>query len=175
MVGFANASMAGDDKDKKKNSNQPSKTSKCDSTLLDVDIDAPDTEDTLVFEDWDNPDGGGTIGTDPSHVASGFNLDAKHSGMHDSRNFNNAMLDKLKDFKKDYEVSFTVYPNPTVSRLNIRTDNIPNDIRVSDIMGRVHLISSYTTEISVGDLPTGTYVIQLVYNDHIESRKFVKN
>jgi hypothetical protein len=177
LVGFVGTSIADDDKDKKNNGDKPSKSStQKDSVLLDIDVDAPDTDDTLVFEDWDTPGSGDDIGANENQVAIGLNLNVNDSKDPLKDAFGDMLADKISSMvKPDYTVEFTVYPNPTVSQLQIRTYNIPNSIRVSDIMGRTYISSSFSSEIGVAELPTGTYVIQLVYDDHIESRKFVKN
>ena len=88
---------------------------------------------------------------------------------------------------EDYElnaVAVTVYPNPTIDKLNVRFefDNfITTQIRVLDIQGRVVLNSTQKpgerlAEINVATLQSGTYFLQVLEGSKVLStHKWIKN
>jgi len=77
--------------------------------------------------------------------------------------------------QKEYRVEFSIYPNPVASVLNVKPDVEPTSFIIKDIQGKVHQKNNYVPQISIAELSSGTYFIQLVYADqHIESRKFIK-
>jgi hypothetical protein len=85
-----------------------------------------------------------------------------------------SLTDRFTPLKNEYLVDFTLYPNPTVNELHLKTTNIPKSLTIIDLTGKQHTISSYSDNIDVSILTPGTYFIQLIYPDHIESRKFIK-
>ncbi len=175
FVGVSHAG-GGDDEDKKSNKqNIKAGIVKVNSTLINVEVEAIDQEDTLVFDDWEAPEDIGLKNEREisfiSEVTSGSN--SKESML---ENLGATLTENLAHLvKKEYKVEFTVYPNPTVNQLNIETETIPSEIRIIDITGRMHRSSYFQKQIDVQYLPTGTYFIQLIYFDHVESRKFIKS
>ena len=166
----------GDDDDKKKG-NKSDKVDKIvltDTIVVEYTDDVANTDDTLVFEDWENPDDLNGSGGIPSGGDNGFsgngtgNSYGKLYGAAGHVDFGSA-------FKKDYQVDFTLFPNPTVDAIHLKPSIVPSSIRIADITGKEHKIASYTPQVDVTDLPAGTYFIQLIYADHIEARKFIKS
>jgi hypothetical protein len=179
-VSFA---KGGDDKEKdtKKEKDNPSIVSKDkDSVYTDADVNAAHhVDDTLVFEDWDGQGGGsGDDGGIGESNGGAPNLD----GNKDKSGYDfatNSTAENLKNvyekvFQKEYRVEFTVYPNPTVDHITIQPNIIPQSIRITDITGKTHRDQTYTSRLDVADLPSGTYVLSLIYADHIEARRFIK-
>lgn len=171
---------AGGDDDKEKNkgekSNDKITMTRADSIkagliLDDIEVQA---DDTLVFEDWENPSEGG-IGT------SGELSQNNAIGNRGSKFNNSSSMEAInfstiaKSLKKEYRVEFTIYPNPTSEQLHIKPSITPNSIRIADITGKEHLASSFEQQVNVSMLPKGVYIIQLIYADHIEARKFIKS
>jgi hypothetical protein len=173
-VSFANG---GDDDDKKGND----KSSKDeivlageDSVVVDDDIDIINQgDDTLVYEDWDNPEddlkGGNTHSKVSSDGPSNYQFNP-YSG----QAISTELFNQTNPLKREYRVEFTIFPNPTVDKININPDREPTSIRIADITGKEHMVSPYTSTVDVSHLGVGTYFIQLIYTDHVESRKFIK-
>ncbi|PCJ66115.1 MAG: hypothetical protein COA58_08565 [Bacteroidetes bacterium] len=182
FVMFMGVSFAegGDDDDKKGNkSNKGDKVILTDSIVLDVDFKGDMTnnsDDTLVFEDWENPDdldlgGGSPLGGDNGISSNGNGNGISTTSLLDAAGqvaFGNT-------FKKNYHVDFTLFPNPTVNEIHIKPSIEPSSIRIADITGKEHLKALFTPRVDVAQLPAGTYFIQLIYADHIEARKFIKS
>lgn len=136
-------------------------------------------DDTLVFEDWENP---GDLGGDDKDGLGGIadgsgSLDdnkdgSRYKSFDQSENINFNTV--YNTFKKEYRVEFKIYPNPTTEQLHINPEVNPLAIRIADINGKVHKSLEYIDHVNVSTLPTGTYFIQLIYPDHLEARKFIK-
>lgn len=78
-------------------------------------------------------------------------------------------------------VSVMAYPNPVNDVLNIRLNNITDNITttVYDMMGRILDSRSYTTapsviSLPVGNLPAGIYFYEVMNNNKTTRSKFVK-
>jgi hypothetical protein len=176
LVMFMGVSFAegGDDDDKKGDkSNKVNKVVLTDSIVLDLDDDIVNSDDTLVFEDWENPDDLNGNGGVPMGGDNGMN--GNGNGNTYGNLFDAAGADLGHVFKKDYQVDFTLFPNPTVNAIHLKPSIEPSSIRIADITGKEHKIALYTPQVDVTELPAGTYFIQLIYADHIEARKFIKS
>lgn len=176
MVGVSFAE-GGDDDDKKgddKSSKDEIVLAGEDSLGNDDDIDIiSQGDDTLVYEDWDLIEDDLSGGESYSKVA--LDGQSNHQFNPYSGQDNSAELfDHINPLKKEYRVEFTVFPNPTIDKININPDREPTSIRIADITGKEHLVSPYTPTVDVSQLGVGTYFIQLIYTDHVESRKFIK-
>ena len=72
--------------------------------------------------------------------------------------------------------SVVVFPNPTNGKLYFETKELPQQIQVVDLMGRV--LKNITTPagnfITLNDLATGVYVVQFRFDDGVVSKKIVK-
>jgi len=176
MVGVSFAE--GGDDDDKKGDDKPSKDKIVltgdDSTVLDDDIDIiNEGDDTLVYEDWDNSEDDLKGGNSHINVTLGGHSNDQFNPF-SGRAGSNVMLDHTNPLRKEYRVEFTIFPNPTTNKININPDREPTSIRIADITGKEHLVSPYTPTVDVSHLGAGTYFIQLIYTDHVESRKFIK-
>ncbi|HCD67293.1 MAG TPA: hypothetical protein DEQ56_02320 [Bacteroidetes bacterium] len=163
-----------DDRDKKRKTVK-NQTSKSDSIqFLNDDIDLQEQDDTLVFEDWDSSDGDAGVSTISVELGSKPAEISANSTETLLDNMLSSLTDRFTPLKNEYLVDFTLYPNPTVNELHLKTTNIPKSLTIIDLTGKQHTISSYSDTIDVSILTPGTYFIQLIYPDHIESRKFIK-
>lgn len=72
--------------------------------------------------------------------------------------------------------NFTIYPNPTVDVLNIESKNglSANEIRITDLSGKVVKEQKDATSVNVSDLATGTYIIDVTTNEGRATSKFIK-
>ena len=74
-----------------------------------------------------------------------------------------------------YKVEFDVYPNPVANELHIRPEKTPQTLQITNLVGKVQKQGDYAPVVTVSDLASGVYHIQLIYPDrHVESRKFIK-
>ena len=90
-----------------------------------------------------------------------------------------------KIVKVDYQPDhMLIFPNPVEKVLNITEKNADDFeiLRITDLSGRMisniplkNIESNSTISVDVGDLPSGTYLTQLVSSDNSVSRIFVKN
>lgn len=70
-----------------------------------------------------------------------------------------------------------VYPNPTSSTLEIRSDRYINDITLLDGFGktiRTEMVHGYQKSINVDALPAGIYFIQIKEDENFMTTKFLK-
>ena len=130
-----------------------------------------ETEDTLVFEDWDKP-GEDEKGTAQDQSLGGSS--GEGNGTQGSYGANE-VVSFFKDYQEQrYDVNFKVYPNPAVSTLYISFDNAPQTVRVYSMTGTLMYENSSVMEVDVSTYAPGTYIVQLVYPDHVETAKFLK-
>lgn len=178
LVAGVSLAKGGDDDDKKGKDKSDKKgeivLSEEDSIATDDDLDIINQgDDTLVYEDWDNPDNDGKGGN--SHIIdTQVDRTAKNFNPYNGQVATDLLLNQTNPLKKEYRVEFTIFPNPTVDQININPDREPTTIRIADITGKEHIVSPYTSSVDVSQLAVGTYFIQLIYADHVEARKFIK-
>ncbi|NNJ55312.1 MAG: T9SS type A sorting domain-containing protein [Bacteroidia bacterium] len=172
LVGVLGSVYAGDDEKKgdKKNKNS---IIKIDSSDTELDLDIIDQEDTLVFDDWEIP--GENFENEATKIVTLGGINGNHSSSYSLAEAKDKLTNYSFGFKKEYKVDFTIFPNPSSSQINIKASVNAKAIRITDITGKEHLTSSFTNQIDIMDLPIGTYFIQLIYHDHVESRKFIKS
>jgi len=84
-----------------------------------------------------------------------------------------AQATSAEDFFKS---NFTLYPNPVVDVLNIRSINDlnVNEVRVLDLSGRVVKTQNDVSSINVSDLTAGAYLIEITTNEGKATSKFIK-
>ncbi len=72
------------------------------------------------------------------------------------------------------ELEVTIYPNPSTNEVNIRMNYASNwTVQVSDNLGRVVLVQSFKgLKLSVADLATGMYTVQITNDKQLVARKF---
>lgn len=75
-----------------------------------------------------------------------------------------------------FNSNFAIYPNPTVDVLNIESKNglSANEIRITDLSGKVVKEQKDATSVNVSDLATGTYIIDITTNEGRATSKFIK-
>ena len=101
----------------------------------------------------------------PSEFSSGgFDLNAV--GV-----IHNATTNSIND---DKFIDFEIYPNPTITYLNIATEAVINKIEVYSIQGKI-LISTKNIQIDVAFLPSGIYFISVETSKGVLNDRFVKN
>ena len=71
---------------------------------------------------------------------------------------------------------FSVYPNPTNSRVNIKSDNKFDEVEIFDVLGQKVLSSkiSENQEIDMSLLQSGTYLLKLKNEEVIKTTKIIK-
>jgi hypothetical protein len=175
LLASANSYAGGDDERDKKGKPIKNQATRADSIqFINDNIDLQEQDDTLVFEDWDSSDGDDEVssiyvdlGTKPDKL-SGNSTEALKEKKRSS------LTDRFTSLKNEHLVDFTLYPNPTVSELYLKTTKTPNSFIITDLTGKQHILSYYSDVINVSHLSPGTYYIQLVYPDHLESSMFIK-
>jgi hypothetical protein len=78
----------------------------------------------------------------------------------------------------DEENNFEIYPNPTNSILNIKSNNqqLQNaTIEIKNSLGQLVYFDVYAHQIKISDLPTGIYFITLNHKETKRTIKFVKD
>jgi len=75
-----------------------------------------------------------------------------------------------------FSENFTLYPNPTTDVLNISSKNglNANEVRITDMTGKVVRIQKEATTINVSDLAAGTYLIDITTKEGKATSKFIK-
>lgn len=72
---------------------------------------------------------------------------------------------------------FEVYPNPTKDILNFRTTKNIEAISLYNLLGQEVLIDKFdnnSTEINLGQLPIGTYILKTTIAGQVNTRKIIK-
>lgn len=146
-----------------------------DSIIVDVDLENEvEVDDTLVFEDWEEV-------KDKREWVDSSELELKNLVYDFISEDNSEESADGKDrspvqnrWNNALDVQVTLYPNPAVNALHIQADIAPITLRIIDIAGKEYIISNFAIEVNITELPIGTYVIQLIYKEHVESRKFIK-
>ncbi|MEL6987203.1 MAG: T9SS type A sorting domain-containing protein [Bacteroidota bacterium] len=70
-------------------------------------------------------------------------------------------------------ISLNVYPNPTSTYLNIESDNIFIKASIYDLSGRF-INSFHTSKISIDNLPNGSYLIKIDFENQTVLKTFIK-
>ena len=130
-------------------------------------------DDTLVYEDWDHTEDDLSGGDSHSKVARDGQSDYQFNPF-SRQTITTELFNQINPLKREYRVEFTVFPNPSIDKININLEREPTSIRIADITGKEHIVSPFTPTVDVSHLGVGTYFIQLIYTDHVESRMFIK-
>ncbi|NNJ56811.1 MAG: T9SS type A sorting domain-containing protein [Bacteroidia bacterium] len=74
------------------------------------------------------------------------------------------------------QTELNIYPNPARDVLNLDLSFVPKSIRITDVQGRTILSPDYrSTSVDISLLDVGTYFIQILNSDGMESSKmFIK-
>ena len=84
----------------------------------------------------------------------------------------------LSRTENDFETTFSIYPNPATSIINLKTQNPLNSVTVFSTLGA--LVKQLTnmnkpiTSLDVSSLESGVYFLQLISNGKVITRKFIK-
>ncbi len=71
---------------------------------------------------------------------------------------------------------FTIYPNPTNGKLNVKTELSYHNIKISvfTLLGERVINTTNQTEIDITSLSCGTYLLRIEMDGKIETRKIIK-
>lgn len=123
---------------------------------------------------WDvnRQDGGTMYVAGPTNIA---NITIHHNATYPSKiNLpgNNPTL-SVNDVD---QINFNIYPNPTSNKLKIESDLTVDAFKIVDLSGRTLKQGKLQNNIvSVEDLNTGTYIIELNFNGNTTTKRFIKN
>jgi Secretion system C-terminal sorting domain/Concanavalin A-like lectin/glucanases superfamily len=70
------------------------------------------------------------------------------------------------------------YPNPAEKCLNVNASENISGVKITDILGKEvanTAPNSNSTTINIKELPTGLYLVNLYFTDHVITKKFVKD
>jgi len=73
------------------------------------------------------------------------------------------------------QLDISIYPNPVIDKLFIQGLSNPTKISVYDILGKLVLSKTTSSEINVDNLQSGIYILKIVDNQKEIVRKFIKN
>jgi hypothetical protein len=66
-----------------------------------------------------------------------------------------------------------VYPNPTENKVYF--SETVNRVTVANAQGKIVLTTQNKNQLSLENLPTGWYVLEIEHNGKVEQNKLVKN
>lgn len=99
--------------------------------------------------------------------------------------FNGDGILELEDYCNNdiEEVSFYLYPNPTVDEINISSSivlDVMTHVKIYDNIGRLvrsNVVKSFTDlhTFDISGLPSGKYMVHIQYHDEISLKSFVKS
>lgn len=168
LLAFAGVVLADNENGDTDKNKEEAKGVRIDSVSGDtIYIEIEQSDDTLVFEDWEGP-GAPTINND--YIAPTSEDDEEY-GEISNLNPDVEMESNVVDERKN---GFDIYPNPVANELHIRAERVPDEVRVVSMSGETIYMSHSVTTIDVRDFKGGLYFIELVYNDHLETMKFIK-
>ena len=72
-------------------------------------------------------------------------------------------------------LSWTIYPNPTNGEIQIKnlTGNVQS-IQIIDLSGKLYGEFQSVDDLSTEQLGSGTYILRIVKDDHVEQQRFIK-
>ena len=73
------------------------------------------------------------------------------------------------------QLDISIYPNPVIDKLFIQGLLNPTKISVYDVLGKLVLSKTTSSEINVDNLQNGIYILKIVDNQKEIVRKFIKN
>lgn len=159
---------ADDEEKKRKSGDENQSKAHRDSTLKGGGTLDKQSEDTLVFEDWD-----GNL-----HLTNGDAMAKSNGQVPTSKSkktdYSAQTGDHVSMHGEQKEFEFDVYPNPVANTLFIRGAETAIQLRVINMSGAVLVEQSSNQQVDVSSLEAGIYFIQLVYADQVETKKFIK-
>jgi len=73
------------------------------------------------------------------------------------------------------QLDISIYPNPVIDKLFIQGLSNPTKISVYDVLGKLVLSKTTSSEINVDNLQSGIYIVKIVDEQNEIVRKFIKN
>ena len=73
------------------------------------------------------------------------------------------------------QLDISIYPNPVIDKLFIQGLSNPTKISVYNILGKLVLSKTTSSEINVDNLQNGIYILKIVDEQKEIVRKFIKN
>ena len=73
------------------------------------------------------------------------------------------------------QLDISIYPNPVIDKLFIQGLSNPTKISVYNILGKLVLSKTTSSEINVDNLQSGIYILKIVDNQKEIVRRFIKN
>jgi len=171
LIAFAALSVNAITGDDEKNGDKPKDKDKIvkTDTIINVDINKA-VDDTLVFEDWENPDGNINDNSGTTVCI------ALYPTTFQSINPSNNKVEPNEPPKEvENYIEVKVFPNPTTDILFFTSKEEVTAIRILSISGELQNVKILPQSVDVSNLPQGTYFIQLIFTNRIESRKFIKS
>jgi len=86
---------------------------------------------------------------------------------------NNTVL-ATEDFIKDKSAEIQIYPNPTDKFINIKSSEKVSNVEVIDATGRKMKFTFDGDKIDVGNIPSGSYILNIKTENKNYSEKFIK-
>lgn len=118
----------------------------------------------------DDNDGILTINEDYNLNGDPTDDDTDNSGVADYLEANVALNINSFELK-----TFKIYPNPIKDKLFIQGFSNPTKISIYNVLGKLVLSKTISSEIDVNNLQSGIYIIKIFYNQKEIVRKFIKN
>lgn len=78
---------------------------------------------------------------------------------------------------EDNSISLNVYPNPTSNTLGVESEKTISSYDIFDMMGNqvcFREVGSKSFQVDVDELPAGTYMIRLMSDGMVQTKKFIK-
>lgn len=136
------------------------------------------------------PEYPGPVGTYAYFITTESNGDPKfpyifaseYYGEVDNTSTNNSMpgglncglVTEVNDVQES-SITSTLYPNPAYDKISFDFENVhPTEILISNTVGQVVLRTNIYSQIDISDLISGIYNVTIVFEEKIESIKFVK-
>ena len=169
VIGFVNLGFA-DNEIRKDKAGDERKTCKIDSITGDTLIFEMDQcDDTLVFDDWE-----GSVCVNQDRSVKSIDRICDFAVQALSNQSNSDGVETPTNLESSlFEIS--IFPNPVASELHIEVSEIPSLIRIINMSGVELLNIDYKETIDLSFFEAGMYIIEIVYDKHIESKKFVKS
>ncbi len=71
-------------------------------------------------------------------------------------------------------LNITIYPNPVTDILNITADTDKFTVKIYNVLGKLVNISTNSNKISVNDLSSGVYTLEIITDEGVYNKKFIK-
>ena len=88
---------------------------------------------------------------------------------------NNNVISGINENKEEH--SFSVYPNPASSKLNIEFKaNLPEEVWIADLLGRSVLKInnvSQKTDVDVSKIKGGSYFLNVLTGKNVQTKKII--